>query len=106
MEFFTIGVFNSSEREYFKKLRDNFFDTFYHFQKKYLRHVEIISDFILHSGVEIYRGSPGEIFNGKLGWTGNGGGYIENNGNLPNNSVGFWISDKNLVFNDGYYHYL
>jgi hypothetical protein len=74
-------------------------------KKKYLRHVEIISDFILHSGVEIYRGSPSIIFNGKLGWTGNGGGYIENKGNLPNNSVGFWISDKNLEFNDGYYHY-
>lgn len=28
MEFFTIGVFNSSEREYFKKLSDNLIDTF------------------------------------------------------------------------------
>lgn len=28
MEFFTIGVYNSTELEYFKKLTDNFIDTF------------------------------------------------------------------------------
>jgi uncharacterized protein (DUF488 family) len=28
MEFFTIGVYNSTEKEYFKKLTDNYIDTF------------------------------------------------------------------------------
>lgn len=28
MEFFTIGVYNSTEQEYFKKLTDNYIDTF------------------------------------------------------------------------------
>ena len=74
-------------------------------QKRFRRHVENITEFILNCGVEIYRGSPSRIFNGMLGWTGNGGGFIENKENLPSNSVGFWISDINLEFNNGYYHY-
>lgn len=29
-------------------------------------------------------------------WTDNGSGYISKNGEIPDNSVGFWISDRNL----------
>lgn len=73
--------------------------------KNYLRKIENISDFISSSGVTIFRGSPNRIFNGLLGWTGSGGGYIGNRDNLPDNSVGFWISDKDLELNDKHYHY-
>ena len=73
--------------------------------KNYLRHIENISDFILNSRVKIFIGSPSQIFNGMLGWTGNGGGYIENRDNLPMNSVGFWISDRNLEIDGNYYLY-
>ena len=73
--------------------------------KNYLRKIENISDFISNSGVTIFRGSPNRIFNGLLGWTGNGGGYIGDRDNLPDNSVGFWISDKDLELNDKHYHY-
>lgn len=70
-----------------------------------MRKIENISDFILNCGVEIFRGSPNRIFNGLLAWTGNGGGYIGNRDNLPNNSVGFWISDIDLELVDKHYHY-
>lgn len=77
------------------------------YSKNYLRKVENISDFISNSGVEIFRGSPNRIFNGLLNWTRSGGGYIGDRDNLPNNSVGFWISDRDLKLeaDDKHYHY-
>jgi len=74
--------------------------------KKYLRKTENISEFIINCGVTIYQGSPSTIFNGMLGWTGNGNGYIGNKENLPKNSVGFWISDKDLKLDEDDKHYL
>ena len=73
--------------------------------KRFSRRVGNVSDFILNSGVIIFRGSPEHIFNGKLGWTGSGVGYIENKENLPDNSVGFWISDIDLKFDGTHYLY-
>jgi hypothetical protein len=73
--------------------------------KRFSRRVSNVSDFILNSGVTIFRGSPEHIFNGKLGWTGSGVGYIENKENLPDNSVGFWISDIDLKFDGTHYLY-
>ncbi len=73
--------------------------------KQYLRQVDDISAFLLNCGVTIFRGAPNQIFNGKLGWTGNGGGYLGNRDNLPANSVGFWISDKDLTLDQDGKHY-
>jgi len=47
--------------------------------------------------VTIWRGSPDNLFDGKLQWTNNGSGYISENGEVPNCSVGFWIPDRNLT---------
>jgi uncharacterized protein YeeX (DUF496 family) len=74
--------------------------------KEYSRKLENISEFIINCGVTIYQGSPSTIFNGLLGWTGKGNGYIGNRENLPPNSVGFWISDKDLSLDDDDKHYL
>lgn len=68
--------------------------------KKYDRKIENISDFIINSGITIYRGSPKNIFNKRLGWTKGGSGYTENKKNLPVNSVGFWISNKDLILEE------
>ncbi len=46
--------------------------------------------------VKIWKGKPDILFDGKLLWTDGGSGYISENGEIPDNSVGFWISDKNL----------
>jgi len=73
--------------------------------RRFLRHITNVSDFILNSGVTIFKGSPEQIFNGKLGWTGSGGGYIEDRENLPDNSVGFWISDLDLKYDGTRYLY-
>lgn len=73
--------------------------------KSYNRKIENISDFIINSGIAIYRGAPNQIFNGRLGWTGNGSGYLCNRDDLPTNSVGFWISNKDLVLDDDDKHY-
>jgi hypothetical protein len=73
--------------------------------KSFIRKIDNISDFIIKSGITIFRGSPYNIFDGLLGWTGSGGGYIGDKNNLPTNSVGFWISDKDLVLSEKYYEY-
>ena len=73
--------------------------------KSYLRQVDDLSTFLSNCGVIIFRGSPNQIFNGRLGWTGNGSGYIGNKENLPSNSVGFWVSDKDLILDQDGKHY-
>ena len=45
----------------------------------------------------IWRGSPEVLFDGLLQWTDSGSGYISDNSSIPNNSVGFWIPDKDLT---------
>lgn len=47
--------------------------------------------------VKIWRGSPDNLFDGKLQWTNNGSGYISEDGEIPDCSVGFWIPDRNLT---------
>jgi len=74
--------------------------------KRFLRRVDNFTDFIINSGIQIFRGSPNNIFNGLLGWTGSGSGYIGNRNNLPQNSVGFWISDMDLTLGDDEKHFI
>ena len=45
----------------------------------------------------IWKGSPDVLFDGLLQWTDSGSGYVSENGNIPKNSVGFWIPDKDLT---------
>ena len=73
--------------------------------RTYLRDIGDISTFIRGCGVTIYNGAPAQIFGGRLGWTGNGSGYIGNRENLPENSVGFWISDQDLTLDEDNKHY-
>lgn len=47
--------------------------------------------------VKIWRGSPDILFDGKLNWTENGSGYINEENGISDNSVGFWIPDRNLT---------
>lgn len=50
--------------------------------------------------VKIWKGSSDVLFDGNLQWTSGGSGYISESGGVPNNSVGFWIPDKDLKRND------
>lgn len=50
--------------------------------------------------VKVWKGSSDVLFDGKLQWTSGGSGYISESGGIPNNSVGFWIPDKDLTRND------
>jgi hypothetical protein len=50
--------------------------------------------------VKIWRGSTEILFDEKLKWTNSGSGYISESGEIPDNSVGFWISDKDLTRRD------
>lgn len=50
--------------------------------------------------VKIWKGSSDVLFDGNLQWTSGGSGYISENGEITNNSVGFWVPDKDLKRND------
>lgn len=47
--------------------------------------------------IKIWRGNPENLFDGKLKWTENGSAYINHEDEIPKNSVGFWISDRDLT---------
>lgn len=59
-----------------------------------------LASFIKNSGVTIWRGSPEKLFNGLLTFTGPGSGHVSCNNEIPNQSVGFWIPDRDLIRND------
>jgi len=50
--------------------------------------------------VKIWRGSTEVLFDGKIQWTNGGSGYISETGGIPENSVGFWIPDQDLLRKD------
>jgi hypothetical protein len=53
----------------------------------------------------VWNGDFNTLFGGLLRWTGNGSGHINNPANLPNNSVGFWICNRDLTY-DGVNYYI
>lgn len=59
-----------------------------------------IKDFIEKRSIPIWRGQPEELFDKLIQWTASGSGFIDKNGGIPNHSVGFWISDKDLSRKD------
>lgn len=67
---------------------------------------ETMLDRIDALGFPIWRGGPTVLFQGCLEWQTNGRGYISHS-NIPTNSVGFWIPDKDLVLSvDSYGNHL
>ena len=60
--------------------------------KSELKMLQVIQKF----GVKIWRGRPDVLFEGKLNWTNSGSGYINEENGICVNSVGFWISDRDL----------
>lgn len=52
--------------------------------------------------VKIWKGSTEALFDGKIQWTSAGSGYISKSGEIPDNSVGFWIPERDL--NRKYYN--
>lgn len=51
-----------------------------------------------------WKGDPNKLFESKLSWK-NGSGFLNNPADLPLNSVGFWICDKDLILVGEYYFY-
>ena len=50
--------------------------------------------------IKIWEGSTEVLFNKKIQWTNSGSGFISEAGEIPDNSVGFWIPDKDLIRKD------
>lgn len=71
--------------------------------KMFSREVDNLKDYILLN-FPIWNGDPNKLFNSKLIWK-NGSGFLNNPNDLPTNSVGFWICDKDLTLTGEYYTY-
>jgi len=69
-------------------------------RKGSLKNTITIKDFIEKRNIPIWRGNPDHLFDQLIQWTPSGSGYIDRNGGVPNHSVGFWISDKDLKRKD------
>ena len=68
-------------------------------KKKYLRDFTNLSNHIKEN-FNVWGGGPEKLFDGHLRWTVNGSGYINELCNMPSQSVGFWIPDKDLTLID------
>ncbi|MCD4725043.1 MAG: hypothetical protein K8R63_09405, partial [Bacteroidales bacterium] len=65
--------------------------------KGHLKDTMTIKNFIEKRNIPIWKGHPDELFDKLIQWTESGSGYIDKNGGVPNHSVGFWISDIDLI---------
>jgi hypothetical protein len=54
----------------------------------------------LNPSILIWNGNSNIIFDNCIQWTVSGSGYISETGNIPKNSVGFWIPNHDLRRND------
>ena len=73
--------------------------------RKFIKNIGDITEHLLSCGVTIYHGSPNKLFEGRLRWTRKGSGYVGDRNSLPSNSVGFWVSDKDLTLDSDGKHY-
>lgn len=47
--------------------------------------------------MHVWEGDPDELFDGLIGWTSGGSGYISESTGVPDYSVGFWRPERALV---------
>lgn len=75
---------------------------------KYVGAVESDSPQLLHTltrGISPWRGGINQIFDGFLGFTSSGNGYVCRRLGVPQQSTWFWISDKDLTLRGDGRHY-
>lgn len=65
--------------------------------RTFLRRVDNVSDFLTQRNVINWTGHINNLFDGLLSWTNSGTGFIPLAGQMPNTSVGFWVSDRDLI---------
>ena len=65
--------------------------------KAFLRRIENISAFLNNINLIDWNDHIDNVFDGRLRFTPSGTGYIPVEGPLPSKSVGFWISNRDLV---------
>lgn len=65
--------------------------------KKFLRSIPNLTNFILQRNIVDWNGHIDVLFDGLLDWTESGSGFIPFEEEMPGQSVGFWITDKDLI---------
>lgn len=65
-------------------------------RQRFVRTIDDMASFIRERDLVDWNGHINNLFDGLLDWTQNGSGYIPAAGEMPQQSVGFWIADRNL----------
>lgn len=65
--------------------------------RRYVRYISDIPGFLRQRRIIDWSGSIDNLFDGLLNWTNAGTGFIPEGGRMPSRSVGFWLTDKNLI---------
>lgn len=74
--------------------------------QRYLRTVDSITKFVNDNRLPIWKGSIHNIFQGKIKWASTGTGFLSvNYHDYPDHSIGFWQSDKPLIYKNDHYFY-
>jgi hypothetical protein len=64
---------------------------------RYVRTVNDMPNFIRERNIIDWNGHIDNLFDGLLEWTNSGTGYIPIESEMPNQSVGFWVTDRELI---------
>jgi hypothetical protein len=76
------------------------------YNQRFIRKIDNIRELIMTKDLEIWHGNVDNIFDGTLLWAQSGAGYLSATiKNYPKQSVGFWLSDKPLNFENDHYYY-
>lgn len=73
-------------------------------KRSYVGEQKNISTHLL-SRLEPWQGDIDQVFEGKLGFTGSGNGYISHGKGVPEYSTWFWVPDEDLILRDDGKHY-
>lgn len=65
--------------------------------KRFLRKTEDVAGYLEEIDVIDWDGHIDNLYDGLLHWTNSGSAYIPIDGEMPNQSVGFWTSDRTLT---------
>ena len=72
---------------------------------RFVRRIADINEFIVNN-CKVWEGGPEILFDDLIRWTNRGSGFIQDKNSCPQQSVGFWIPDRDLVIEeDKYYVY-
>lgn len=71
--------------------------------RNYIGTIDDLPNYIIQR-CNVWSGDYNTLFNGNLTWTSGGSGFLHKKSSFPENSVGFWVSDRDLTWDGNKYY--